>query len=96
MDLIRVRAELHSARRRSTSDADWRSFEARFDTEFPRLQSLFHRIYGPETGAELLQMVLDAAVSWQDRPADLKASTRPAQWLLTGSSPTGCSAESAT
>jgi amylosucrase len=69
----RVRAELHSARRKSTSDADWRAFEARFDTEFPRLRSLFHHIYGPEGDAELLQMVLDAAVSWQDRPADLKA-----------------------
>jgi amylosucrase len=68
----RVRVELQSARQASTPDADWRSFEARFDTEFPRLQSLFHRIYGPEADTELLQVVLDAAVSWQERPADLK------------------------
>lgn len=68
-----VRAALQSARRESTPDADWRSFETRFDAEFPRLQTLFHRIYGPGADAELLQIVLDAAVSWQDRPADLKA-----------------------
>ncbi|MBG6182632.1 amylosucrase [Arthrobacter sp. CAN_A214] len=62
-----------AVRRRSTTDADWASFEARFETEFPRLQSLFSRIYGPDTDGELLQVVLDAAASWQDRPADLKA-----------------------
>ena len=69
----RIRIELRSARRGSTPDADWESFEARFDAEFPRLQSLFHRIYGPEADDELLQVVLDAAASWQERPADLKA-----------------------
>ncbi|WP_104179230.1 alpha-amylase family protein [Arthrobacter sp. B0490] len=69
----RVRAELRSARRESTPDADWASFEARFDAEFPRLQSLFSSIYGPGSDGELLQVVLDAAASWQDRPADLKA-----------------------
>ncbi|MDN4610848.1 amylosucrase [Arthrobacter burdickii] len=68
----RIRAELRSARRTGTSDAEWESFEARFDAEFPRLQSLFHRIYGPHADSELLQVVLDAAASWQDRPADLK------------------------
>jgi amylosucrase len=69
----RIRTELRSARRGTTPDADWASFEARFDAEFPRLQSLFHRIYGPEADDELLQVVLDAAESWQERPADLKA-----------------------
>ena len=69
----RIRAELSSARRPTTSDADWQSFQARFDTEFPRLQSLFHRIYGPGADRELLQVAFDAAASWQDRPADLKA-----------------------
>ncbi|MHA7141096.1 alpha-amylase family protein [Arthrobacter sp. Sr33] len=64
--------QLLSARRPATSDADWQSFEARFDREFSRLRSLFHRIYGPAADAELLQVVLDAAASWQDRPADLK------------------------
>ncbi len=69
----RMRAALLSARRSTTPDADWQSFEARFDAEFPRLQSLFHQIYGPGADAELLLVVLDAAASWQDRPADLKA-----------------------
>jgi amylosucrase len=69
----RIREALQSGRRDATSDTDWESFEARFDAEFPRLQSLFHRIYGPDADAELLQVVLDAAASWQDRPADLKA-----------------------
>ncbi|MHA7285320.1 amylosucrase [Arthrobacter sp. MDT3-44] len=69
----RIRAELRSARRAGTPDAEWESFEARFDAEFPRLQSLFHRIYGPDGDAELLPLVLDAAASWQERPQDLKA-----------------------
>ncbi|MHA7188702.1 amylosucrase [Arthrobacter sp. MDT2-16] len=69
----RFRAALESARRQSTTDADWESFRARFGAEFPRLRSLFHRIYGPGSDDELLQVVLDAATSWQDRPADLKA-----------------------
>ncbi|MEC5197855.1 amylosucrase [Arthrobacter sp. PL16] len=69
----RIRAEVQSARLDATSDANWQSFMVRFDTEFPRLQSLFHRIYGPGADGELLQVVLDAAASWQDRPADLKA-----------------------
>ncbi len=69
----RLRAQLQSVRRTATSDADWRSFEARFDTEFPRLQSLFRRIYGAEADADLVHLVLDAATSWQERPADLKA-----------------------
>ncbi|OUM39980.1 amylosucrase [Arthrobacter sedimenti] len=67
-----IRAALQSARRETTSGTDWESFEARFDTEFPRLQSLFHRIYGPDADTELLQVVLDAAASWQERPEDLK------------------------
>ncbi|MDQ0735704.1 alpha-amylase family protein [Arthrobacter agilis] len=69
----RIRTELRAARREDTPDADWLSFEARFEAEVPRLQSLFHRLYGPGADGELLQVVLDAAASWQDRPADLKA-----------------------
>ncbi|MHA7217321.1 alpha-amylase family glycosyl hydrolase [Arthrobacter sp. MDT1-48-3] len=69
----RVRVEVQASRLSGTSDADWSSFLARFDAEFPRLQALFHRIYGPGADGELLQVVLDAAASWQDRPADLKA-----------------------
>lgn len=68
-----IRAALRSTRRKATSDLDWQTFETRFDTEFPRLQSLFHRIYGPEANGELPQVVLGAAASWQERPADLKA-----------------------
>ncbi|HET8879890.1 MAG TPA: alpha-amylase family glycosyl hydrolase, partial [Arthrobacter sp.] len=68
-----MRDALHSSRGPGTTDQDWRSFEQRFDAEFPRLQSLFRRTYGPEGDAELQQLVLDAAASWQDRPADLKA-----------------------
>ncbi|MUK01693.1 DUF3459 domain-containing protein [Vibrio cholerae] len=69
----RIRAQLLTARLGTTSDADWRSFEVRFDDEFPRLQSLVHRLYGPDADTELVQLVLDAAASWQERPADLKA-----------------------
>lgn len=68
-----MRAELRSVRLATTADADWQSFETRFDTEFPRLRELFHRIYGTGADAELLQVVRDAAVSWQERPEDLKA-----------------------
>lgn len=68
-----IRAALRSTRLEATSDLDWQAFETRLDIELPRLQALFHRIYGPEANGELLQVVLDAAASWQDRPADLKA-----------------------
>ena len=68
-----VAAALASARRPGTTDRDWNDFRERFDAEFPRLESLFGRIYGPDGDAELRQLVLDAAASWQERPADLKA-----------------------
>ncbi|MCU1573768.1 MAG: glycosidase, partial [Micrococcaceae bacterium] len=59
--------------------------EDRFQSEFPRLQSLFHRLYGPQADGDLLQVVLDAADSWQDRPADLKdidaARARNPDWF---------------
>ncbi|TYC99948.1 amylosucrase [Arthrobacter echini] len=67
-----LRSELGSARRAATSDQDWQSFEVRVEAEFPRLQRLFHTLYGPEADGELLRVVLDAAASWQERPADLK------------------------
>ncbi|WP_049822890.1 alpha-amylase family protein [Arthrobacter sp. H41] len=62
-----------AARRRSTTDADWASFEARFEVEFPRLAGLFHRIYGENADDQLALLAVEAADSWQDRPADLKA-----------------------
>lgn len=68
-----VASALASARRPGTTDRDWNAFRERFDAEFPRLESLFRRIYGPDGDAELRQLVLDAAASWQERPADLKA-----------------------
>ncbi|MBG6217623.1 glycosidase [Arthrobacter sp. CAN_A6] len=61
-----------AARRRSTSDVDWASFEARFEVEFPRLEGLFSRIYG-NADDQLALLAVEAANSWQDRPGDLKA-----------------------
>ncbi|WP_414673178.1 alpha-amylase family protein [Lacisediminihabitans sp.] len=62
-------------RRDTTTDADWRSLERRFDAEFPRLERLFRDIYGdgPEAVEQLALLAIDAANSWQDRPTDLKA-----------------------
>ena len=68
-----IRAQLQSARHATTTDADWQCLEARFDTEFPRLQFHFHSIYGSQGDDELVLIVLDAARSWQERPDDLKA-----------------------
>jgi amylosucrase len=65
-----------AARRESTSEADWQSFEGRFEREFPRLEELFRRIYGDgghDVDEQLALLAVEAAVSWQDRPADLKA-----------------------
>jgi amylosucrase len=62
------------ARRPGTSDADWLSFAERFDAEFPRLESLFTRIYGDDPGAtgQLASLVGELAESWQARPADTR------------------------
>ena len=66
---------MSAARRKNTTNEDWASLEARFDAEFPRLQSLFRQIYGdqPDVDEQLALLAIDAANSWQDRPADLKA-----------------------
>ena len=50
------------------------SFAARFDEHFPRLHSLFLKVYGErEDGLEALaEVVVLAAESWAARPADLK------------------------
>ncbi len=66
-------AEVLAARRPGTPDADWDSFEARFRSEFPRLRSLFRRIYGGGADDELVLLAVEAAESWQQRPAGLKA-----------------------
>ena len=62
------------ARRPDTSDADWQGFSERFDAEFPRLESLFTRIYGddPSVTGHLASLVGELAESWQSRPADLR------------------------
>ena len=54
------------------------SFAARFDEHFPRLHSLFLRVYGErEDGLEALgDVVVLAAESWATRPADLKELDR--------------------
>ena len=64
-----------AARREGTSDADWARLTGQFDDSYPRLEALFRRIYGDGDAAsrELARLAVDAANSWQDRPADLKA-----------------------
>jgi amylosucrase len=65
-------AEVSAARRPDTPDADWDAFSARFRAEFPRLLSLFRRIYGPAADDQLVLLAVEAAESWQQRPAALK------------------------
>jgi amylosucrase len=65
-------AEVSAARRPDTPDADWDAFSARFRAEFPRLLSLFRRIYGPAADDQLVLLAVEAAKSWQQRPAALK------------------------
>ncbi len=50
-------------------------FRRRFDTHFAELATLFHRLYGARTDwlDQLTALVLQAAVSWAERPAGLKA-----------------------
>jgi amylosucrase len=67
-----IPGEVAAARWSTTSDADWESFERRFRAEFPRLRSLFRRIYGAAADGELLMLAVEAAQSWQQRPAGLK------------------------
>ncbi|MBF4634679.1 amylosucrase [Agreia pratensis] len=51
-----------------------REFQRRFDAEFPRLESLFTRIYGdsPAVAEHLASLVSELAESWQARPTDLR------------------------
>ncbi|MHA7155721.1 alpha-amylase family glycosyl hydrolase [Arthrobacter sp. TMN-50] len=51
------------------------AFLRRFDQHFPDLCQLFHSLYGPQSDwlDHLTALVLEAARSWQERPADLKA-----------------------
>ena len=55
--------------------ADWSGFEERFDRHFPELCSLFQGLYGNREDwlAQLTTLVVQAARSWTERPADLKA-----------------------
>ncbi|WP_084605872.1 alpha-amylase family protein [Agreia bicolorata] len=51
-----------------------REFQRRLDAEFPRLESLFTRIYGdsPVVAEHLASLVRELTESWQARPADLR------------------------
>jgi glycosidase len=77
-----------AARHPDTSDADWQAFAQRFDAEFPRLESLFTRVYGDDEGVtgQLASLVGELAESWQARPTDLRRldAKREAQpeWFL--------------
>lgn len=66
---------LTAARLPSTSDADWQVLLGRFDREFPRLRSLFTRVYGDsaETHRQLDALAHQLATSWQERPDDLRS-----------------------
>ena len=50
-------------------------FQQRFDRHFPDLYRLFHALYGsrPDFQDQLTALVLQAARSWSERPAELKA-----------------------
>lgn len=53
---------------------EWADFERRFDRYFRDLARLFHSLYGsrPDFQEQLQSLVLEAALSWKERPADLK------------------------
>lgn len=54
---------------------DTAEFQQRFDRHFPALHRLFQSLYGsrPDFQDQLTALVLQAARSWNERPADLKA-----------------------
>ncbi|MES2093850.1 MAG: alpha-amylase family glycosyl hydrolase [Actinomycetota bacterium] len=70
-----VRDRVVASRRDETTDADWDTFERRFDAEFPRLEGLFRHLYGNGAGAteQLALLAVECAESWQRRPGDLRA-----------------------
>ncbi|MCC2659768.1 MAG: amylosucrase [Arthrobacter sp.] len=53
---------------------EWADFERRFHRYFPDLARLFQSLYGsrPDFQEQLESLVLEAALSWKERPADLK------------------------
>jgi amylosucrase len=71
VDLARIRERLPAA-----SVARDAAFDARLARSFPTLHALFDRLYGERDDAldALSGVVADAAASWADRPADLKAA----------------------
>ncbi|WP_308166914.1 alpha-amylase family glycosyl hydrolase [Arthrobacter sp. GN70] len=52
----------------------WRDFGRRFEKHFPELERLFRSLYGEREDwtEHLASLVAACALSWQDRPADLK------------------------
>jgi amylosucrase len=65
---------LATTRAAETSDADWTSFEQRVAEQWPRLESLFRRLYGDLADEHLRPLLAELAASWQQRPAALKAA----------------------
>ena len=70
----RMRA-LDAVRRPDTAPGRWSALVARIDRELPRLQGLFERIYGQsdQTEAELCSLLVQVAVSAQERSDELTA-----------------------
>ena len=71
VDLARIRERLPAA-----SVAGDAGFDARLAANFPRLHELFRSLYGERDDAldALAGVIVDAATSWAERPADLKAA----------------------
>ena len=67
------------------------AFLRRFDRHFPDLCQLFHSLYGPRSDwlNQLTALILEAASSWDERPADLKAiddaKEQDSGWFLSNS-----------
>ena len=57
------------------SEQELETFRRRFDANFPTLRREFGSVYGGRDDLEdqLTSLAVQAAASWQDRPADLKA-----------------------
>ena len=70
-----VRRRLDASGAPQAAPDDWPAFAARLDVVFPTLCELFAQVYGerPDCLDQLAELVIQAAVSWSERPADLKA-----------------------
>lgn len=59
-----LRDRVSALRRDTTTDADWKSFERRFDAQFPRLERLFRNIYGDDPDADEQLALLRRTGGW--------------------------------